>query len=312
MLSPALPKAALLVFVITNMLAMGMSLRLGEIVAPLRDRAFVLRALLTNIVLLPLVAWAIARLPGVEPSLGVALALLATAAGSPTLPKLIEMARGNLAIAVSATLLLMAATIASMPLTLPWLLPGVAVDALAIARTLVDYTLLPVVAGLMLRALREATAARLAPVFGRISSVSLAVAMALAPLAHFEEMKALMTSSAVVGGLGFILLATGLGWVAGGAGREARTVLCLGSGQRNVAAALVVATRNFTDPRVFATLVLITVASWLIIVPLARVFARDAIAQRQAGPRSIRPADVRRRGADFDKPRNLAKSATVE
>ena len=266
--------AILLAFVVTNMLAMGMSLGLRQIVAPLRDIRLVMRVLLANIVLTPMIAYAISLLPGVKPSLGISLLLLATAAGSPTLPKLAELARGNLAMAVSTTVLLMAVTVVSMPLLLAFTLPGVSVDMPAIAGMLVAYTLLPLLAGLVLHAWRETATAYLAPIFNRISTVCLVSAMILTPIIHFQVMKELFLGGDVLAGLLFIVLATGLGWLLGGANREVRTVLCLGTAQRNLAAAVVVGIQNFSDPGILGTVILITVASWAIIVPAACVFAR--------------------------------------
>ena len=53
---------ALLVFVVSSMLAVGLSLTVGEIVLPLRNRRLVFLALLANFVLMPLAAFVIARL----------------------------------------------------------------------------------------------------------------------------------------------------------------------------------------------------------------------------------------------------------
>jgi len=279
--------AVLLTFVVTNMLAMGMSLGLKQIVAPLRDLRLVMRALLANIVLAPIIAYLVGLLPGVQPSLRVSLLLLASAAGSPTLPKLVEIARGNLAMAVSTTVLLMAITVLSMPLLLALTLPSVSVDVPAIAGLLILYTLLPLVAGLMLRAWCEAAAGYLAPIFNRISTLCLVAAMILTPVVHFQVMKELFLGAAVLAGLFFIVLATGFGWLLGGTDRAVRTVLCLGTAQRNIAAAVVVATQNFADPGILGTVILVTVASWTIIVPLAYVFARAAGPVPTAGDQAL-------------------------
>jgi hypothetical protein len=43
---------------------------------------------------------------------------------------------------------------------------------------------------------------------------------------------------------------TTIGWMLGGPGTDTRRVLALGTGQRNIAAALVVASETFSDPQV--------------------------------------------------------------
>src|SRR5947209_2342293 len=155
----------LLVFVVSSMLAVGLSLTVGEILAPLRNRRLVSLALLANFVLMPLAAFAIAKLLQLDESLAAALVLLGTAAGAPFLPKLAIVAKGSLAFAVGLMVLLMALTVGYMPLVLPLLLEGASVDSSKIARSLVLLMLLPLVAGLAVKNRYQAVAARVAPLF---------------------------------------------------------------------------------------------------------------------------------------------------
>src|SRR5258707_8093834 len=134
---------AMLVFVLSSMLAMGLGLTVGEIVAPLRNARLVVLSLLVNFVLMPLAALALARVLRLDEPLGVGLLLLGAAAGAPFLPKLTQIAKGNLAFAVALMVLLMVITVGYMPLVLPLLLPGVSVNPLRIALSLVVTMLLP-------------------------------------------------------------------------------------------------------------------------------------------------------------------------
>src|SRR5947199_4620464 len=117
----------LLVFVVSSMLAVGLSLTVKEILLPLRNLRLVSLALLANFVVMPLAAFVIARLLRLDEPLGAALLLLGTAAGAPFLPKLAVVAKGSLAFAVWLMVMLMALTVAYMPLVLPLLLEGVSV-----------------------------------------------------------------------------------------------------------------------------------------------------------------------------------------
>ena len=69
-------KAAVLVFVVSSMLAMGVSLTIGQIVTPLRNRRLVVLALLGNFVLMPLAAVILSTLLRLDQPLGVGLLLL--------------------------------------------------------------------------------------------------------------------------------------------------------------------------------------------------------------------------------------------
>jgi len=71
---------AMLVFVLSSMLAMGLGLTVGEIVAPLRNARLVVLSLLVNFVLMPLGALALADVLRLDQPLGVGLLLLGAAA----------------------------------------------------------------------------------------------------------------------------------------------------------------------------------------------------------------------------------------
>ena len=95
----------MLAFVLSSMLAMGLGLTLGGIIAPLRGARRVILSLLANFVLMPLLALGIAALLRLAQPLGVGLLLLGSAAGAPFLPKLTQLAKGNLAFAVGLMVL---------------------------------------------------------------------------------------------------------------------------------------------------------------------------------------------------------------
>src|SRR6476660_7265837 len=174
LLSKAVP-ITMLAFVVSSMLAVGLSLTIRQIVAPLRNGKLVFLALFANFVLMPLGALAIARLLRLDQPLGIALLLLGAAAGAPFLPKLAGIAKGNLAFAVGLMVLLMVLTVAYMPLVLRLLLNGVSVDPTKIARSLVLLMLLPLALGLGVKARYALAAARVRPFLDWVSSLSLGV-----------------------------------------------------------------------------------------------------------------------------------------
>jgi hypothetical protein len=108
MLMELLSKAAtiaLLSFVVSSMLAMGTGLTVAQIIEPLRSARLVVLSLFANFVLMPLVAFALAKVLWLDEPFAVGLLLLGCAAGAPFLPKLAELAKGNLAFAVRAMVL---------------------------------------------------------------------------------------------------------------------------------------------------------------------------------------------------------------
>ena len=272
-LSKVIP-VMLLVFVVSSMLAVGLSLTVGEILFPLRNRRLVALALLANFVLIPLEALAIARLLRLEQSLSAALVLLGTAAGAPFLPKLAAVAKGSLAFAVGLMVLLMALTVGYMPLVLPLLLEGVSVDATKIARSLVLLMLLPLAAGLGVKRNYKAVAARVAPVLNKVSTLSLILLIVLLLATNVQNIADLFGTRGVLASSIFLLVSFGTGWLLGGPGPDTRSVLALGSAQRNIAAALVVGGQNFDDPKVVVMVAVVAIVGLLVLMPLARVVAR--------------------------------------
>ena len=263
-----------LLFVVSSMLAMGLGLTVGEIIAPLRNVRRMVMSLLANFVLVPLVALGLAALLQLDQPLGVGLLLLGAAAGAPFLPKLAQLAKGNLAFAVGLMVLLMVITVAYLPLVLPLFLPGVSVNPGKIARSLFLLMLLPLAGALVFRVRFAAISARIKPVLDRISNLSLILLVLLLVVVNFNNVLSIFGTRGILAGLLFIAISFGIGWFLGGPGADARRVLALGTAQRNIAAALVVGGQSFTDPKVVVMVVVVAIVGLLILMPLSRKLAK--------------------------------------
>jgi BASS family bile acid:Na+ symporter len=204
LLSKAAP-AAMLAFVVSSMMAVGVSLTVGQILVPLRNVRLVSFALLANFVLMPLGALAIAKLLRLDEPLGVALLLLGAAAGAPFLPKLAGIAKSNLAFAVGLMVMLMVLTVAYMPLALPLLLEGVSVDPMKIARSLLLLMLLPLGAGLALKARMGSVADRIRAPLNSISSLSLALLIVLLLVTNIRNVIDLFGTRGILASVLFLL-----------------------------------------------------------------------------------------------------------
>src|SRR3954454_9538535 len=256
---------AMLAFVVSSMLAVGLSLTIGQIFAPLRNFRLVSLALLANFVLMPLAASAIARVLNLDEPLGIALILLGTAAGAPFLPKLAGLARGNLAFAVGLMVLLMVLTVAYMPLVLPLLLEGVSVDPMKIARSLLLLMLLPLGIGLAINARLARTAEQMRIPLNRLSSLRLILLIVLLLVTNIQNVISLFGTRGIVASILFLFAGTAIGWFLGSPSSETKGVLALATAQRNIAAALVVGGQNFDDPRVLVMIVVVAVVGLLVL-----------------------------------------------
>jgi len=273
-LSKAVP-IAMLTFVVSSMLAVGLSLTVGQILIPLRNVKLISQALLANFVLMPLGAYVIARLLRLDQPLGVALLLLGTAAGAPFLPLLARISKGNLAFAVGLMVLLMVVTVGYMPLVLPLLLEGVSVDPLKIARSLVFLMMIPLAIGLLVKARLSVAAARLQPWLNRVSTLSLTLLIALLLATNIRNVLDLFGTRGILASVLFITAGSGMGWILGGLSHDTKRVLALGTAQRNIAASLVVGGQNFNDPKVIVMVVVVAIVGLLLLMPLARFMAKS-------------------------------------
>jgi bile acid:Na+ symporter, BASS family len=276
MLMDLLSKAAtvaMLCFVVSSMLAMGSGLTIAQIIEPLRNARLLVLALLANFVLMPLGAVALGKVLWLDEPFGIGLLVLGCAAGAPFLPKLAELAKANLAFAVGAMVLLMIVTVVYLPVVLPLLLTGVTVDPWQIARSLILLMLLPLAAGLVLKAHYEQMAARVKPALDWISNVSLILLVLLISAANIDKVLDVFGTRGILAGLLFIALGFGIGWVLGGPGHDTRRVLALGTAQRNIAAALVVGSQSFSDPKVVVMVIVIAIVGLIILMPLSRALA---------------------------------------
>jgi len=270
---------AMLSFVVSSMLAMGAGLTVARIIEPLHNIRLVALALLANFVLMPLGAFALAKVLWLDEPLGIGLLLLGCAAGAPFLPKLAELAKGNLAFAVGAMVLLMVVTVGYLPIVLPLLLPGVTVDPWTIARSLVLLMLLPLAAGLALKARYADWAARVKPALDWISNISLILLVLLITAANIDKVLQVFGTRGILAGLLFIAFGFGTGWLLGGLGVGTRRVMALGTGQRNIAAALVVANQSFSDAKVVVMVIVVAIVGLIILMPLSRSLASRSLAR---------------------------------
>lgn len=263
-----------LVFVVSSVLSVGLSLTVSQIVAPLRRVRLVAMSLLVNFVIVPAVAVAITKVMSLSESAAVGLILLGAAAGAPFLPKIVEVAKGDVAFSVALMVLLMVGSLVYLPLVLPQLLPGVSVNSVKIAQSLLVTMILPLCAGLLVKARRESLAARLRPLLSRLSNVSLLVVLILIPSMNWQRLLEIVSTRAIPAAVLLIVICFGAGFLLGGPTHDARQVLSLGTAARNIPAALLIGGQNFDDPNVAIMVIVVALLSLIVLVPLDIVFGR--------------------------------------
>jgi BASS family bile acid:Na+ symporter len=266
----AIAQVAILTFVLTSMVGLGLSLTVPQILAPLRYARLVLLGLALSFAAAPAAAWGIAALFGLGDDQTLGLLLLGVAAGAPFLPKLAQLAHGEVAYSVGLMVLLMVVTVGYVPLVLPLLVEGVEVSAWDIARPLLLLMLLPLAVALAVRA-RYPAAARLAPTLNRVSTTALALGIGAAVLVALPQIWDQVGTGLLLATLVFVVVLVALGYLLGGSRRGQRVVTSLGTAQRNLSAALLIAGTSFVGTPV--VLVTVMVASLLLTAVLLLVAA---------------------------------------
>ena len=231
-------KLSLVVFMVGNLLDMGLKLELSEAMQDLRDFRFVAYSVLWGFVLLPGLAYAIASFFQMARPYGLGLVLLGMTPCAPFLPPMVERARGDLGYTAAFMLLASVLTVIYMPLAVPLLAKGLSASAWTIAKPLVLFLMVPFAIGLILRHRSASFAARIEPVVKKATGIDTVLMLVLCVVIYGKKFVALEGSHAIGAQLMFFLLATVAPYFLSiGVPREQRIVLSLGMATRNLGAA---------------------------------------------------------------------------
>ena len=264
------------IFVASTMLNVGLTQRLSDITEHLKNWSFVLKMLVANFILAPLVMIVALYFAPFDPALKAGLLIFSLCAGAPFLIKLTQTAKHDVALGTAVMMLLMLVTVVYTPIVLPLVLSGISVDAWAIARSLLLQLLLPIAVGMLVVQFLPGFAKTVQPWVGWLGNIAMYVLVGATLIGYFPNMIAIVGTGAILVGLAFVAAAFGIGYLAGAGKDHLEDVGGLGTAQRNTAAGVIIAVQNFSDhPNV---LVMITLANTLGIVMLlliAKALSRD-------------------------------------
>ena len=268
------------VFVVTNMVAVGLSLTAGQIARPLRSYGFIARLLLANFVVVPLLAYALRSSIPMPARYGVGLIIIGCAAGGPFLPKLVQIAKADLGLGVAVMALLMLCTVFYLPLVGPLLISSIHVTPLDLLRPLLIAVLLPLSIGLLVRRQEPAWAAQVEPYAAKVANGCLLAGIVTAAVGYTPLFWAALHNGAALAAICLIVGAAVTGWLLGGRDFGVATVSALGTAQRNMSATLAIVLSLGNSDALVMTVVTGILALGLLTV-LARVLSRSSFAGRR-------------------------------
>jgi BASS family bile acid:Na+ symporter len=251
MSSDQLINVLVIVMLVEMMIAVGLGVRISDLVGVARNLGFVVRANVANYVCVPAVAVALLLLfQPTDPMIPAGFLILAVCPGAPFGPPCTQIARGDVTAAVGLMVLLAASSAIVAPLLLHFLLPFVSgseslqVDAVKIVTTLLATQIIPLCAGLCLRHWRPAVADKFHKPANVVSASLSLLTVVLILIVHFHLLAEIRVRG--YAGMSALLLATwAIGWLLGGPTRKTRKAAALTTSLRNVGVGLVIAAGNF-------------------------------------------------------------------
>jgi bile acid:Na+ symporter, BASS family len=241
------------------LLAVGLRLTAARILGALRQGriAWVVAA---NFILVPALTLGLALALDVPGPVAAGMTLLGAAPFAPVVPVFAKMARGDLALAAGLTAL--------FPFLSAFLTPFVCelslrtLPAMGTLRFSVGSILLVLVLTITLPLLGGVAVNQALPGLGRrllrpvevLSEATGAVSLAFVTMVEFKNILATGWKP-LVAMLLISELSLALGWALGGPGRATRLVIALGTSNRNIALALLIALQSFGDSPIVAAVV---------------------------------------------------------
>ena len=241
------------------LLGVGLRLTIYQVVASIKNCRLALIVVL-NFIVVPALVTVATRLCGFAPELSLGMILLSAAPFAPVVPVFTRMARADLALAAGLSTLFPLLSVFLTPLVVDLAVRGmpqadaIHFNTLEILFTLLGTIVLPLGIGMAVKSTTPNIGRRILRPVEIISEFTGAVSLAYVTL---HEWPSILTTGWVPLLVMALLCEVSvlLGYAVGGPDRNARRVVGLGTGNRNIALALLVALESFGGTTVIAVVV---------------------------------------------------------
>jgi BASS family bile acid:Na+ symporter len=271
-------KPTVFVFTVSSLFAMGLQVKIPEVMAALKNKKAIVLIFVWAWVLAPAVGYLIIWvLPLAEPYVIVVL-LSSLAPAAPIVPLMVQRARGDLSFAGVLIPVVMIGAVVLIPLIGPLMVKGLTVSAADLAKPLFVQIFLPLIIGAAARHYVETMATKIFPavnVLARVVTlVMIVVAFVLFAKPMFETFGSLALLAATIHVVGMMLITYVFGF---GLKQNQRSVMALGNGTRNLAAILAAAFAiPNVDPRIPTFVIMWGLWSFVLAAVGAKIFAKQA------------------------------------
>ncbi|MCF1708265.1 hypothetical protein L0V05_05465 [Tabrizicola sp. J26] len=232
-------KLAVILFMAGSLLQLGLVVTLADAVTSLRDWRFLGVAFAFAFLVGPALAWGITRMLPMAESYAEGLILLGLTPCAPFLPPLVRRAGGDMTRVPAIMVLSAVGTVVVLPVALPFILPELAVSAIAIARPVIGFLLFPCMVGMALLWAYPATAKAILIPVERGTHLAAIGALGLCIILYGNNFVDSLGQLAILAQVSFLVALTSLAYAGSYAlNREKRAVIALALSTRNVGAAL--------------------------------------------------------------------------
>lgn len=276
--------------IVLQVIAIGIQTRPSNLLTCVRRPSWLLRIIVSMYIAVPLLATVLAKMSGVADRMKGAMLLMAIAAVAPLLPRKLLKIGVDVGFAESFAAVTMLLAIPLVPITATALgmMFGrtIVVPASAVAATLAKTFLVPLLVGMVLRAVLRDRSIRLGEIAGKVGTALLVLVVLLLFIAQRETIFPLAWRSLPM----LIVYAAGsllIGHVIGGPDPGERTALAVATVTRHPGLAILIASA-VAPQAVFVPAILVVVAcSAVVAVPYTiwrkHALARQTTASVQAG-----------------------------
>jgi BASS family bile acid:Na+ symporter len=148
----------LVVFMVGNLLEVGLSLKIDEARSAFRNLRFLVLTLLWCFVVGPALAILLTKIIPLAEPYALGMILLGMAPCTPAMPMMVRIAGGSVAYMSAFMVLAFTGTVVLMPVLVPVLTTGLTADAWTIAKPLVFFIALPLLVGVITRRIAKPVA----------------------------------------------------------------------------------------------------------------------------------------------------------
>jgi len=262
---------ALQVSILCTVFGFGLHATKADLLYLVHRRGLLARSLLAVFVIVPLVAIALVQLFDFRHAAEVALVALAISPLPPLLPQKEMKAAGHRGYGLGLMATLALVSIVTVPVWAAILehvsARPIEASAIAIARVVLVTTLLPLLAGTIVRALWPSVGERIAVPVSLFGTMLLPLAALVLLAGAWRAVLAAAGDGTVVAMVAFVVIALLVGHVLGGPAPDHSVVLAISSACRHPAIALSIASANFSEERFGGTILLYLLVNTLIGIP---------------------------------------------